>query len=262
MAAALDGAVAIVTGAGSGIGRASAEALAAAGCRVMVSDIDDDGGNETVAQIGEDGGEARFVHTDVSVAADCEALVAATVEHFGSLQVLHANAGISGLHVDGPTASLAPELWDRMIAINLSGVFYCAHYAIPAMAEGGGGSIINTASSMATVPLGVVDAYAASKGGVAMLTRSMCVSAGEVGVRVNAIGPGYVDTPMNAAIWSSDATKAAFERGHATGLQEPQEIADLVVFLASDASRSLTGAVLTCDRGWTAFKAPDFLRDG
>ena len=129
------------------------------------------------------------------------------------------------------------------------------------MAKHGGGSIINTASSMAHLPLGGIDGYAASKGGVALLTKSLAPNAGRLGIRVNAISPGYVDTPMNALIWGNDAVKHAFDLGHATGLQEPAEIAEVVVFLASDASRSLTGAVLNCDRGWTAFKQPDVLRE-
>jgi 3-oxoacyl-[acyl-carrier protein] reductase len=130
------------------------------------------------------------------------------------------------------------------------------------MADTGGGSIINTASSMAHLPLGGLDGYAASKGGVALLTRSMAPSCGRLGIRINAISPGYVDTPMNEMIWGSAALKEGFELGHATGLQTTEEIADVVVFLASDASRSLTGALLTCDRGWTAFKSPDVLRGG
>jgi len=129
------------------------------------------------------------------------------------------------------------------------------------MAKQGGGSIVNTASSMAHLPLGGLDGYAASKGGVALLTKSLAPSAGRLGIRVNAISPGYVDTPMNAMIWGNDTIKHSFDLGHATGLQDAAEIADVVVFLASDASRSLTGAILNCDRGWTAFKQPDLLRD-
>ena len=129
----------------------------------------------------------------------------------------------------------------------------------PEIAKAGGGSI-NTASSMAHLPLGGLDGYAASKGGVAMLTKSMAVGCGAMNIRVNAISPGYVDTPMNSLIFGNDTFREGFAKGHATGLQTPEEIAELVVFLASDASRSLTGAVLNCDRGWTAFKQPEALR--
>jgi len=254
--------VAMVTGAGSGLGRASAIALAAEGAAVVVSDVNDDGGNETVASITGKGAQAIYVHADVSSKAECGALVHAAVETFGGLHVLHNNAGIALPMADGFAPDVDPELWDRVIATNLSSVFYCCHYAIPEIAKAGGGSIINTASSMAHVPLGGLDGYAASKGGVALLTKSMAPNCGPIGIRVNAISPGYVDTPMNALIWGSDELKAGFERGHATGLQTADEIAELVVFLASDESRSLTGAILNCDRGWTAFKSPDVLRGG
>ena len=166
---------------------------------------------------------------------------------------------IEHLRADGFTGDMDAAVWDQVIGINLSGTFYCCRSAMAHLAASGGGSIINTASSMAHLPLGMLDAYAASKGGVAMLTRSMASGAGRVGVRVNAISPGYVDTPMNALIWQTPQLHDAFAQGHATGLQTAEEIAEVVVFLASDASRSFTGAVLTCDRGWTAFKRPEAL---
>src|SRR6185436_16775654 len=119
-----------------------------------------------------------------------------------------------------------------------------------------GAAIVNTASSMAVLPLGMVDAYAASKAGVAGLTKSLAPGCGQLGIRVNAICPGYVDTPMNALIFGNDAIRDAFAKDHAMGLQPPEEIARMVVFLASDDASSLTGAVITCDRGWTAFKRP------
>jgi NAD(P)-dependent dehydrogenase (short-subunit alcohol dehydrogenase family) len=252
--------IAIVTGGGSGLGRAGAEALARAGARVVVSDINAENGAATVAAIRAGGSEARFIAADVSQAADCERLVKETVAAYGALHILYNNAGIALPFDDGFTPRIEPAVWDRVIRTNLSSVFYCSHYAIPEIANAGGGAIINTASSMAHLPLGGLDGYAASKGGVALLTKSMAVGCGMLNIRVNAISPGYVDTPMNAMIWQSDEMKAAFAKGHATGLQTPEEIADLVVFLAADESRSLTGAVLNCDRGWTAFKQPDLLR--
>jgi len=252
--------IAIVTGGGSGLGRAGALALAREGAKVVVSDINAESAAATVAAIQSAGGEACSVAADVSQPADCERLVRAAVEAYGALHILYNNAGIALPFDDGFTPRIDPAVWDRVIRTNLSSVFYCAHYAIPEMANAGGGAIINTASSMAHLPLGGLDGYAASKGGVALLTKSMAVGCGMLNIRVNAISPGYVDTPMNAVIWQSEEMKAGFAKGHATGLQTPEEIADLVVFLASDESRSLTGAVLNCDRGWTAFKQPDLLR--
>jgi NAD(P)-dependent dehydrogenase (short-subunit alcohol dehydrogenase family) len=254
----LAGRVAIVTGGGSGLGRASSEALAKAGASVVIGDVNMDGANETVAAITANGGRAVAQTCDVSRAPDCEALVKRAVDEYGGLHILHNNAGVALVGRDGFAPNVTPEDWDLVIAINLSGTFYCCHYAVPAMTAGG--SIINTASSMAHLPLGAVDGYAASKHGVAGLTKSMAPSCAALGIRVNAISPGYVDTPMNAMIFGVPDIKDAFELGHAGGLQDPDEIADLIVFLASDASRSFNGAVLNCDRGWTSFKMPDALR--
>lgn len=256
----LAGKVAIVTGGGSGLGRAGAVALAAAGARVLVGDIDGDSAESTAAQIRAAGGEARAVQADAGVAADAERTVGAALDAFGGLHILYNNAGVAWPFRDGFTPDIDPRVWDEVIRINLSSVFYSCHHAIPAIEKSGGGSIINTASSMAHLPLGGLDGYAASKGGVAMLTRSMAAGCGARGIRVNAISPGYVDTPMNEIIFGTPALKAGFAAGHATGLQSVDEIADLVVFLAGDASRSLTGAVINCDRGWTAFKQPEALR--
>jgi NAD(P)-dependent dehydrogenase (short-subunit alcohol dehydrogenase family) len=257
----LDGQVALVTGSGSGIGRASALALAAAGASVMVSDVNDEGGAETVALVEAAGGTADYQRCDVSVAAECDALVGATVERFGRLDVLHANAGVSLPFEDGFSPLVDPAVWDKVIGINLNGVFYCCHYAIPHIARAGGGSVITTASSMAVVPLGGMDAYAASKAGVAGLTRSLAPMCGPLGVRVNALCPGYVETPLTGVLHGSEDLAPAFAAQHAEpGWQTVEEIADVVVFLASAASRSFTGAVLTCDRGWTQFKQPDALR--
>lgn len=256
----LQGKVVIVTGAASGLGRAGALALAAAGAKVLASDIDEAGVRETAARIVAAGGTAEAVVADAGNAADAARTVRAAVEAFGALHVLYNNAGVAWPGRDGFTPMVDVEVWDAVIRINLSSAFYHAKYAIPEIARAGGGAIINTASSMAHLPLGGLDGYAASKGGVALLTKSLAVGCGPMHIRVNAISPGYVDTPMNALIFGNDAFREGFARGHATGLQTAEEIAELVVFLASDASRSLTGAVLNCDRGWTAFKQPDALR--
>jgi NAD(P)-dependent dehydrogenase (short-subunit alcohol dehydrogenase family) len=256
----LDGKSAIVTGAGSGLGRAGALALAGAGAAVLVSDIDAPAARATVDAIAQRGGRAWAFAADAGDAADAERMVRAAIDAFGALHILYNNAGIALPFQDGFTPAIEPEVWDRVIRVNLSSVFYCCKYAIPEIAKAGGGSIINTASSMAHLPLGGLDGYAASKGGVALLTKSMAAGCGTMNIRVNAISPGYVDTPMNAMIFGSDELKQGFAKGHATGLQTPEEIAELVVFLASDAARSLTGAVLNCDRGWTAFKQPEMLR--
>jgi NAD(P)-dependent dehydrogenase (short-subunit alcohol dehydrogenase family) len=256
----LENKVALVTGAGSGLGRAGALALGRAGAKVLVSDLNEATARETADAIGAVGGTARPVAADAGRAADAERMVRAAVDAFGALHVLYNNAGVAWPFKDGFTPAVEPDIWDDVIRINLSSVFYCSRYAIPEIAKAGGGAIINTASSMAHLPLGGLDGYAASKGGVAMLTKSMAAGCGALNIRVNAISPGYVDTPMNALIFGSDEMKAGFAKGHATGLQTAEEIADLVVFLASEEARSLTGAVLNCDRGWTAFKQPDLLR--
>jgi NAD(P)-dependent dehydrogenase (short-subunit alcohol dehydrogenase family) len=248
--------IAVVTGAGSGLGRAGALALAREGARVVVSDLDPGGGEETVASIRRDGGEARFVRADAGSAADAKALVDQTVAAFGGIDVLYNNAGIAPVGRDGFTPHIAEDDWDWILRVNLTSVFLCCKYAIPAMAGRPGASIVNTASSMAVQPLGMVDAYAASKAGVAGLTKSLAPGCGMLGIRVNAICPGYVDTPMNALIFGNDAIRDAFAKDHAMGLQPPEEIARMVMFLASDDASSLTGAVITCDRGWTAFKRP------
>ncbi|GIW44523.1 MAG: short-chain dehydrogenase [Candidatus Binatia bacterium] len=256
----LEGKVAIVTGGGSGIGRATCLALAREGAAVVVSDVDSMSGEATAALVRKARGVARFVPADVGQSSECERLVREAVSAFGGLHILYNNAGIALPLEDGFTPAVSPEVWDRVLRVNLSGTFYCSHFAIPEMAKAGGGAIINAASSMALLPLGGLDAYAASKGGVAALTRSMAPGCAALGIRVNAICPGYVDTPMNAIIWQNEELKEAFARGHAMGLQTPEEVAEVVVFLASERGRSFTGAVLPCDRGWTAFKQPDMLR--
>lgn len=255
----LGGKVAIVTGGGSGLGRAGALALARAGASVVVSDVDLERASSAADEIRAGGGDALALACDAGDSPSVQAMIADAARHFGRIDVLYNNAGIAPVGEDGSVADMQDEAWERVLRTNLTSVFLCSKYAIPHLARAGGGAIINTASSMAHVPLGLMDAYAASKAGVAGLTRSMAHGCAKHGIRVNAISPGYVDTPMNSMIFSADELRAAFAAGHMTGLQTPEEIADLVVFLASDLARSLTGATIQCDRGWTAFKMPEVL---
>jgi NAD(P)-dependent dehydrogenase (short-subunit alcohol dehydrogenase family) len=248
--------IAIITGAGSGLGRAGALAFVAEGARVVVSDIDPVRGEETVALARAQRGEALFVKADVGRPAEAKALIEETVARLGGLDVLYNNAGIAPLGRDGFTPNISEDDWDWIVRVNLTSVFLCCKYAIPVMAQRPGAAIINTASSMAVLPLGMVDAYAAAKAGVANLTRSMAPGCALMGIRVNALAPGYVDTPMNAVIFGNDLYREAFAREHASGLQPPSDVAQVAVFLASDEAAGLTGAVITCDRGWTAFKRP------
>jgi len=255
----LDGKVALVTGGGSGLGRAGALALARAGARTAVTDVALASAESAVAEIRATGGDGLAIACDAGDSRSVQDAIARVVAHHGRLDVLYNNAGIAPVGEDGSVADMADEAWERVIRVNLTSVFLCSKYAIPHIAKAGGGAIVNTASSMAHVPLGLMDAYAASKAGVAGLTRSMAVGCAKHGIRVNAISPGYVDTPMNSMIFSIDDIRAGFASGHMTGLQSVEEIADLVVFLASDLSRSMTGATVNCDRGWTAFKMPEVL---
>jgi NAD(P)-dependent dehydrogenase (short-subunit alcohol dehydrogenase family) len=167
------------------------------------------------------------------------------------------NAGVAWPFKDGFTPAIEPEIWDDVIRINLSSVFYCSKFAIPEIAKAGGGAIINTASSMAHVPLGGLDGYAASKGGVAMLTKSMAVNCGPMNIRVNAISPGYVDTPMNALIFGSDEMKRGFEKGHATGAGRGDR---RLVVLRQRGSPQPDRCGAELRSRLTALKRPDLLR--
>jgi NAD(P)-dependent dehydrogenase (short-subunit alcohol dehydrogenase family) len=248
--------IAVITGAGSGLGRAGALAFAREGARVVASDLDPASTEATVAAIRAAGGEAIGIPADAGDRVQAKHLIEETVHRFGGLDVLYNNAGIAPVGRDGFTPQIAEDDWDWVLRVNLTSVYLCCKYAIPHLAGRPGAAIVNTASSMALLPLGMMDAYAASKAGVAGFTRSLAPGCGQLGIRVNAICPGYVDTPMNALIFGSEVFRDAFAKDHATGLQPPEEIAALAVFLVSDEASSLTGAVLACDRGWTAFKRP------
>lgn len=245
--------VALVTGAAAGIGRAVALTLAREGARVMVSDLDEEGGQESVRLIEKAGGEAAFVRTDVSKPEDCEAMVRATVESLGGLHCAVNNAGIGG--EQQPTADYPVEEWQRVIGINLSGVFYCMKSQIPRMLEreGGGGAIVNIASILGQVGFANAPAYVAAKHGVVGLTKNAALEYSASGVRVNAVGPAFIRTAMIEALEEDEAVKAQLVAQHPIGrLGEAQEVAELVAWLCSDKASFVTGSYYAVDGGYLA----------
>lgn len=244
--------VALVTGAASGIGRATALRFAEEGATVAVADFDDDGGAETVRLVEEVGGDAAFFHVDVSDEAAVESLVAAVTEEFGGIDVAHNNAGIEG--ESGPVTDQSVENWERVIDVNLQGVFLCLKHEIPAIAERGGGAIVNTASVAGLVGAAGLSPYYASKHGVVGLTRSVAVEAAEQDIRVNAVCPGVIDTPMVERFTRGDeeTLAATVEPQAMKRLGDPEEVADAVVWLCSDHASFVTGVAMPVDGGYTA----------
>jgi NAD(P)-dependent dehydrogenase (short-subunit alcohol dehydrogenase family) len=246
-----DGKVAIVTGGSSGIGRCTAQLYARAGGRVVVSDIDEDGGHETVRLLRDEGGQAEFVRADVGKAEDCEKLVAATVEQYGRLDIACNNAGISG--ASAPTGEYDIEDWQRVIDINLSSVFYCMRYQIPAMLENDGGAIVNVASILGRVGFATAPAYVAAKHGVVGLTRTAAVEYADKGIRITAVGPGFISTPLIADLEEDDETNQMLISKHPVGrLGREEEVAALIAFLSSEQASFITGSYHAVDGGYLA----------
>lgn len=250
------GKVAIVTGAGLGIGRASAQMLAREGARVTVTDIKEAEGRSTAEDIIEAGGEAMFIRHDVSSEAEWEAVMSATLRRFGRLDVLVNNAGVA-LGADVETTTL--EQWRALMAVNLDGVFLGARHAIAAMKKTGGGSIVNISSIEGLIGDPNLAAYNASKGGVRLFTKSAALHCAKSGykVRVNSVHPGYIWTPMVegylAASPNPVAARTAVDALHPLGhIGEPDDIAYGVLYLASDESKFVTGSELVIDGGYTA----------
>jgi NAD(P)-dependent dehydrogenase (short-subunit alcohol dehydrogenase family) len=249
----LHGKVALVTGGGSGIGRATALAFAREGAQVVVADVVVEGGEETVARIKHTGGAATFVKTDVARAAEVEALVAAAVATYGRLDCAHNNAGIEG--VEAFTADYPEEDWDRVVAINLKGVWLCMKYELPQMQRQGSGAIVNTASIAGLVGAYRMPAYVASKHGVAGLTKAAALEYAKAGIRVNAVCPGVIRTPMVERFFFSRHPRAETRLTAAEPvgrLGTPEEVAEAVVWLCSDAASFVTGHTMTVDGGMVA----------
>jgi NAD(P)-dependent dehydrogenase (short-subunit alcohol dehydrogenase family) len=248
----LGGKVAIITGAGSGIGKATALLFAHEGAKVVAADINEDAAAAVAAEIIERGGMARAVKADVSQEADARAMVEATVAAFGRLDVLFNNAGIEG-EMARDTGDLPIDVWHKTIAVNLTGVFLCSHFAIPAMLESGGGAIVNNASIAGLVGFGGIAAYCASKGGVVQLTRAAAIEYAASGIRVNCLCPGIIETPMMERAAPDQAARAAFAAMEPMGrFGQPEEVAALALFLASDDASFITGAVVPVDGGYVA----------
>ena len=243
--------VALITGGSSGIGRAVALAWAREGAKVVVSDVDRGGGEETVGQVRTAGGEAIFIAADVGKPEECEALVRGAVEKFGRLDIACNNAGIGG--PQAPTADYPLDGWEQVIGINLSGVFYGMKYQLPAMLKNGGGAIINMASILGAVGFSGAPAYAAAKHGVVGLTQTAALEYSAQGVRINAVGPGFIHTPMISALEDNKAVNDMLVAAHPIGrLGRAEEVAELVLWLSSEKASFVTGAYYPVDGGYIA----------
>jgi NAD(P)-dependent dehydrogenase (short-subunit alcohol dehydrogenase family) len=247
----VDNKVAVISGGASGIGKETATRYADHGADVVVADIDEDGGRETVRKISEGGGDATFVQTDVTRATDVQRMIETALEEYGGLDVLFNNAGI-----EGPLAELADyeeDAFERVIAVNLKGVFLGIKYGVQAMLADSGGAIINTSSIASESGILGRSAYTASKAGINGLTRVAAVEYAEDDIRVNAVLPGFVETPMQqrSAAQHSSGRIDRYELSEAMkGIERPGDIANAVLFLGSDLAARITGITLPVDGGF------------
>jgi NAD(P)-dependent dehydrogenase (short-subunit alcohol dehydrogenase family) len=242
--------VAIITGGGSGIGEATALLFAAEGAQVVVADIRLHAAHATATTITASGGTAVAVHADVTQAHDVQAMIQTAVHTYGGIDILFNNAGIG---VQGNAVELSEEMWDRVMALNLTGVFLGCKYAIPEMIKRGGGSIINTASIMGLVGGSLSAVYPATKGGVVLLTKNAALDYAQHNIRVNCICPGHIETPLLQRLLDNPTQQEQLLRQYPMGrLGQAREIAQGVLFLASDEASFVTGSTLVLDGGYTA----------
>lgn len=246
----LENKVAFVSGGGSGIGRAVAEAYAREGAKVVLSDVNTEHGEETVKAIKDAGGEAFFIKGDSSSANDNKRMAEAVVEKYGRLDIACNNAGMGG--PAKPTGQYEPEEWDKVIALNLNGVFYACRYQLEQMEKNGGGSIVNIASIHGQVAAPNSPAYTASKHAVVGLSKNIAVEYAQKNIRCNAIGPGYIETALLKNNLDKSAMDAVAAKAPVNRLGTSEEIAELVVFLSSEKSSFTTGSYIIADGGYTA----------
>jgi NAD(P)-dependent dehydrogenase (short-subunit alcohol dehydrogenase family) len=249
----LAGKVAIVTGAASGIGRAGARAFAEAGATVIVADINPEGGEKVVREIGD---RAVFARVDVRDTEQVQRMASETAKQFGRIDILFHNAMNVPLvnRGDGRATELPEETWHEIVNLALNGNFYCCKYVGQQMLRQRSGSIILTATTDALIGQAGIDAYTAAKGGVVAMTRSLAAGLSPEGIRVNAICPGFVETPHQAPFMSNPVERKKIEDLHLMGILQPEDIADFATFLASDKARLVTGGIFPVDSGYTAFK--------
>ena len=249
----LQGKVALITGGASGMGRVASLLFAAEGAGVVLTDLNDELGEATASEITEAGGQALYVHADVSREADAEAMVGAAVDRFGKLSILYNNAGVM-LPADGSVHTTDESVWDLTLAVNVKGVAFGCKYGVPAMLVSGGGSIINVASFVAWLGAATSQtAYTASKGAVLAMTREIAVEYARKGIRCNALCPGPIETPLLMQLLSDEEKKQRrFVHIPMGRLGQAEELAKAALFLASDDSSYMTGTSLIVDGGITA----------